>query len=184
MHDAQSSEPGNLPFVDAATDATVVVLDRDAQQDESVVAQAAVLHERGLRVRTLTGFYEEWLGKLPIAELERASMLFDIGEVHRARYARTKRLMDLAFGALGLLPLVVVVPLVAIANLAGSRGPLLSRQERVGKGGRLFTIVKLRTIQPTSGHEPVNEWTSAATAGFPPVERLLRQPTPGELPTN
>ncbi len=44
----------------------------------------ALLHERGMRVRTLSLFYEEWLGKLPLSELERMSLLFDISEVHRA----------------------------------------------------------------------------------------------------
>ena len=49
---------------------------------------------RGVRIRTLSMFYEQWLGKLPIAELERVSLLFDIGELHAAGYARVKRLLD------------------------------------------------------------------------------------------
>src|SRR3546814_15309716 len=85
LAEARDTGRGEHPLVLAAADATVVVLDRDAQQDDSVVAQAAVMHEKGLRVRTLTAFYEEWLGKLPIAELERVSLLFDIGEVTRTR---------------------------------------------------------------------------------------------------
>ena len=77
------------PLVEAVVSlgATVVVLDGVAREDESVVAQAAALHENGVRVRTLSLFYEEWLGKLPVSELERVSLLFDIGEVHRRRYA-------------------------------------------------------------------------------------------------
>ena len=51
--------------------------------DETVVAEAAALHEAGIRVRTLSLFYEQWLGKLPVGELERVSLLFDIGELHR-----------------------------------------------------------------------------------------------------
>ena len=31
-------------------------------------------------------FYEQWLGKLPIGELERVTLLFDIGELHATRY--------------------------------------------------------------------------------------------------
>ncbi len=55
----------------------------------------------GIRVRTLSLFYEEWLGKLPVAELERVAMMFDIGEVHRQRYTRVKRVVDVALGAGG-----------------------------------------------------------------------------------
>src|SRR3546814_15431662 len=48
----------------------VLVLDEEAQRQPRVVAQAAVLHSMGARVRSLTLFYEEWLGKLPIPEPE------------------------------------------------------------------------------------------------------------------
>ena len=39
-------------------------------------------------------FYDSWLGKLPISELERISLLFDINEIHRPAYARSKRFLD------------------------------------------------------------------------------------------
>ena len=68
--------------------ATLIVLDREAQASESVVAQAAVLHSGGTRVRTLSLFYEEWLGKLPLGELERMSLMFDIQELHAASTTR------------------------------------------------------------------------------------------------
>ena len=78
------------PLVDQAitSGATVLVLDRMASNDQSIVAQAATLHESGVRIRTLALFYEQWLGKLPVSELERVSLMFDIGELHRARYGR------------------------------------------------------------------------------------------------
>ena len=83
---ASTSTPPRRPLVEAARDAhaTVVVLSRAAQSDDDVVLQTAVLHESGARVRTLSLFYEQWLGKLPINELERVSLLFDIGELHTA----------------------------------------------------------------------------------------------------
>ena len=62
-------------------DVTVVVLDRVALDDD-IVAQAAQLHQEGVRIRTLSLFYDQWLGKLPLCELERMSLLFDIGELH------------------------------------------------------------------------------------------------------
>ena len=60
--------PGKYPLIEAAVaaEATAVVLDRSAQADDAIVAQAAELHEAGVRVRTLSLFYEEWLGKLPV----------------------------------------------------------------------------------------------------------------------
>ena len=137
--------------------ATVIVLDRDAQADEAVVAQAALLHGRGLRIRTLTVFYDEWLGKLPVAELERVSLMFDIQELHAPAYARTKRIIDLLSALVGLILLAVAIPIVWIADRLGNRGPLFFRQTRVGKGGRTFTILKFRTMPP---ERTQSEWTA------------------------
>lgn len=136
--DAQPTEADRVPVRTAVETnaATVVVLDRDAQSSQAIVDQVALLHEQGIRVRTLSLFYEEWLGKLPIGELERVSLMFDIGEIHRLRYGRLKRLLDLSAAVLLVPVLAVVVPLVALGNLVGNRGPLLYHQPRVGKGGR------------------------------------------------
>src|SRR4051812_13634728 len=103
---------GRRPVVEWAHrfDANVVVLDRTAATDDDLVEQVAHLHEAGLaRVRTLTLFYDEWLGKLPVSELERVSLMFDIGELHRARYGRVKRLFDVVIGVMGVAALVALL---------------------------------------------------------------------------
>ncbi len=83
---------------------------RQAQNEEDVVIQATSLHQLGLRIRTLSMFYEQWLGKIPINELERVSLLFDIGELHAVSYARIKRLLDTALAVCGLIALALVTP--------------------------------------------------------------------------
>lgn len=176
--------PGGRALVDTVTrsGATVVVLARLGQADEHVVAQAASLHEQGVRVRTLSLFYEEWLGKLPLSELERVSLFFDIGELHRARYGRMKRVLDVALGTLGLGPLALAVSLVALGNLVGNRGPLLYRQERVGRGGQRFWILKFRTMRPPAGDVLANEWTTEDDPRITPFGRILRVTHLDELP--
>jgi lipopolysaccharide/colanic/teichoic acid biosynthesis glycosyltransferase len=159
--------------------ATVLVLDREAQQHEELLAEVARLHSKGMRVRTLTLFYDEWLGKLPISELERVSLFFDINEVHRVAYARIKRALDVLL-ALGLLPaLLAAVPVVALLDLVGNRGPLLYRQERVGKDGIVFTILKFRTLAP---HNGPTDWTAATDPRIGRVGHFLRRTHLDELP--
>jgi len=169
------------PLVDLATTsrATVLVLDRVASADPTIVAQAATLHEAGLRIRTLALFYEDWLGKLPLSELERLSLMFDIGEVHRARYGRTKRVADVAVGLAGCVALVPVLGFVWLLNLSGNRGALLYRQPRVGRGRTVFTIVKLRTM--TTSDAPT-AWTGESDPRITPVGRWLRRTHLDELP--
>lgn len=177
---AASGSGGSQPLADAVTEhgASVVVLDRSAQADERVVRQAARLHEGGVRVRTLSLFYDEWLGKLPVSELERVALMFDIGEIHRARYGRLKRLLDVIVALVGLTLLVVIVVPVWVVNLVANRGPLLYRQERTGKGGRTFAILKLRTMR--SGES--QDWTAPNDPRVTPFGRLLRRTHIDELP--
>ncbi len=159
---------------------SVLVLDAAAQQDPSIVRQAATLHERGIRVRSLLDFYEEWIGKLPVSELERVSLLFDIAEVHGGSYAPMKRILDLGTGLVMLVPLLLVTPLVWIANLFGNRGPLLFTQERVGKGGETFKILKFRTMRVHS--TTATEWTTHGDPRITVVGGLLRRTHLDELP--
>jgi lipopolysaccharide/colanic/teichoic acid biosynthesis glycosyltransferase len=179
--EATPQEPPIRPLVDAAIEAraNVIVLTRSAQASEEVVAQAALLHQQGVRVRTLSLFYEQWLGKLPISELERVSLLFDIGEVHAPGYARFKRLLDVLMSAFGALALAAVLPFVLVGNFFGNRGSVFYRQPRVGRHGCEFTILKLRTMR---AHDGVTDPTIEADPRVTPFGRVLRRLHVDELP--
>ena len=162
----------------AQVQATVVVLSAAALLDEAVVAQARALHAAGVRIRTVTQFYEQWLGKVPLSELEETSLLMDIGEVHEA-YGRTKRVADVV-GALALsVVLLIITPVVAVANLRGNKGPLFFTQQRVGRNGVPFRMVKFRTMVP---HNGIGTWTAVDDPRVTPVGRLLRVTHLDELP--
>jgi lipopolysaccharide/colanic/teichoic acid biosynthesis glycosyltransferase len=115
-----------------------------------------------------------------VSELERASLFFDIGELHGARYARAKRLLDIPLAVAGTVVLAVLVPLVLVANRVGNRGPLFFRQTRIGKGGRPFTLVKLRTMSDAVAGP--GEWTAEADPRVTPFGRVLRATHLDELP--
>ena len=174
---------GDQPLLDVvrAAKATAVVLDRVALADDSIVAQAARLHEAGVRVRTLSLFYDQWLGKLPLAELERISLFFDIGEVHRARYGRVKRILDAVAATAGVMVLAVVTPVVWLGNRLGNRGPLLFRQTRVGKGGKEFEILKFRTMRPAQPGDST-AWTAEDDPRITRFGAWLRRSHVDELP--
>ena len=105
--------------------------------------------------------------------------MFDVGEMHRARYGRMKRVLDVVVGAVGVAALAVVTPLVAVGNLLGNRGPLLYRQPRVGKNGRSFSILKFRTMTPGP---PSGEWTAENDPRITPFGAWLRRSHLDELP--
>lgn len=126
--------------------AGVLVLDGAALVDDDVVAQAVVLRAQGVRVCSLVGFYEEWLGRLPATELERAWLLTHPGA---DRQDPLKRLIDLVAATAGLILLALVMPIVLIGNaFLGNKGPLLVRQKRVGRDGKRFELLRFRTTLP------------------------------------
>jgi lipopolysaccharide/colanic/teichoic acid biosynthesis glycosyltransferase len=180
---APSAADASNPLIDMVRerDGNVVVLSRIAQGDEDVVLQATALHGEGVRVRTLSMFYEQWLGKLPIGELERVSLLFDIGELHAASYARVKRIADVVLALCGFAVLAIVTPFVVAGDLVANRGPLFYRQPRTGRGGETFDILKFRTMRSCTPEESAT-WTASDDVRVTRFGGLLRKTHLDELP--
>lgn len=63
-----------------------------------------------------------------------------------ACYPRDKRVLDAVIATVALLASAPLLGLIALAVSVTSRGPVLFRQERVGLGGRRFTIYKFRSM--------------------------------------
>jgi lipopolysaccharide/colanic/teichoic acid biosynthesis glycosyltransferase len=183
VEDSHPSAHRQQPLIDriAVDHASVLVLSRQAQIDDGVVSQAASVHSSGIRVRSLLSFYEEWLGRIPIGELERMSLMFDIGEIHRRHYLRLKRLFDLGFAVIGIVAFIVIVPFVVLGNLIGNRGPLFFAQDRAGKNSELFRLIKFRTMKP-GGSDHSNEWTQHNDSRVTMFGRALRKTHIDELP--
>ena len=71
------------------------------------------------------------------------------GTTHRM-YDLLHTVLDPVLAAFGLIPLAVPVMVLALIVKLDSPGPVLFRQQRVGKDGELFEILKLRTMQLTA----------------------------------
>lgn len=92
---------------------------------------------------------------------------------------RRKRLFDILCSALGLLILSPVFLATSLAVGVTSPGGVLFRQERMGKGGRPFTIYKFRTMRKDNTGLKI---TTAGDSRITPVGRLLRKTKLDELP--
>jgi lipopolysaccharide/colanic/teichoic acid biosynthesis glycosyltransferase len=83
------------------------------------------------------------------------------------------------------LALAVFSPLIAIAAIAiklGSRGPVLYRQRRVGRDGREFEMLKLRTMVPGSDPVGVGKVVTRDDPRVTGAGRLLRRTSLDEVP--
>lgn len=177
-----AADPATLDAVVAGNAATMIVLSEGAELSDEVVSQASALHERGIRVRSLVAFYDDWLGKFPLDSLERTSLWFDIREVHEVHYTRMKRTMDIASALLLLPPFVIAVPVVWAGNRFGNRGPLFFGQFRVGLNDEQFRMWKFRTMTVSSVPDGAGEWTTTSDPRITPFGGLLRRSHLDELP--
>lgn len=97
-------------------------------------------------------------------------------------YSVIKRGMDI-FLALGLL--ILSVPVLLLAGLLvkmTSRGPIFYSQTRVGRGGKPFTIYKIRSMYHECERNSGAKWCRPGDPRVMPVGRFLRRTHIDELP--
>jgi len=92
-----------------------------------------------------------------------------------------KRTMDVALSALGLVALAVLFPVIALAIWLGDRGPIFYAQERMGLDGRLFRMLKFRSMR-VDAEDDGARWTEENDARRTRVGAFLRKTSLDELP--
>ena len=137
-------------------------------------------------------FFEVFASNATIQELGGMPVV-NLPPMRLSRSVRlTKRVVDIAVAGLGLLLLSPVLAAVAAAVRIDSRGSVFFRQERHGRGGSIFRIVKFRTMRAGAESErsalaPLNEVTGALfkmkdDPRVTRVGRVLRRTSLDELP--
>ena len=117
-------------------------------------------------------------GKVPTAAQQR----LDVPEPPVRPRKGLPRAADLAIAVIGLVLASPLLAVIAIAIRLESPGPILYRQRRVGKDGRIFELFKLRTMR--RGADPVGVGTAVISDDprVTRVGRLLRRYSLDELP--
>ena len=106
----------------------------------------------------------------------------DTAELRRASYTPVKDVIDRLSAVVGL---IVLLPLLAILCLAvklTSRGPVFFQQERVGRNGRLFHILKLRSMVVDAESKSGPVWAQERDPRCTPIGRFLRLSHLDEIP--
>jgi len=93
-----------------------------------------------------------------------------------------KRGIDVIIALLSLALLSPLILVIALAIRLESRGPVLFRQTRVGKGGRLFRLNKFRTMIPGAVNMGTGLTTAKDDSRITRIGRLLRRSSLDELP--
>ncbi|MFS2110086.1 exopolysaccharide biosynthesis polyprenyl glycosylphosphotransferase [Sphingomonas sp. Sphisp140] len=103
------------------------------------------------------------------------------GPLNRANRVK-KRALDLAVTIPALLMLLPVLVMVAIAIKLDSPGPVFFRQERMGRGNRIFQILKFRSMRVETSDATGARSASRDDDRITRVGRLIRMTSIDELP--
>ena len=176
---------GEMDLVDAA---------RRYRVDEIIVAvrerRGGVLPLRelldcklmGVRVLDLSTYYERAVGQLRVDSLHASWLIFGDGFRQGITRAVVKRGFDIG-ASLALLVLAAPVMLAAAVVIAVESGfPILYRQERVGQGGRLFSVIKFRSMRRDAEVDGKPRWATRNDDRVTRTGRIIRKLRIDELP--
>jgi lipopolysaccharide/colanic/teichoic acid biosynthesis glycosyltransferase len=91
------------------------------------------------------------------------------------------RIFEILFSIIGLTAGIAILPLILLGNLLGNRGTLLYTQERVGKNGKVFNIVKFRTMVKNA-EKGGAVFATTNDSRITPFGKILRKSRMDELP--
>lgn len=132
---------------------------------------------RGFNAKT---FWEDQLGRIDVASAAVFAPPIQ-GALAAAAAANVRRGFDIVFASLLLLLTAPVLLVTALLIRLESSGPVIYRQERVGLGGRSFTIWKFRSMrQDAERAGPI--WASPRDSRVTAVGGLIRKVRIDELP--
>lgn len=137
---------------------------------------------RGIKVLDLASYFEQTLGQIRLDSLYAGWLIFGEGFDQGRSRVVTKRLSDIVFS---LILLVMALPVMLItALLIGleSGFPVLYRQERVGLNGRLFNVVKFRSMCNDAEKGGMPRWATANDDRITRVGHFIRKFRIDELP--
>lgn len=106
------------------------------------------LLEGGFPIKEYTQVYEDMTQRVPVQFIGKDFYrYFPFSRSnHNKLYLFFQRLFDIIFSLIGILFGALFIPLIIIGNVLGNRGSLFYSQERIGKNGNLFKIIKFRTM--------------------------------------
>jgi sugar transferase (PEP-CTERM system associated) len=136
----------------------------------------------GTEIAEEARLHEDIAGKIPVEDLRPSWLIFSEGFINTRLRNITKRAFDVGVAGLGL---ILSSPLAALAALAirlESKGPVIYRQERVGQGGKPFTLCKFRSMRQDAEAGGTPQWAQEDDPRVTRVGRFLRKTRIDEIP--
>ncbi|WP_457616870.1 exopolysaccharide biosynthesis polyprenyl glycosylphosphotransferase [Lutibacter sp.] len=150
---------------------------------QNLTPQLIKLFEKGYTITSAVNFKESLQNRVPESCLDNDFFSY-IGfskSQHNRLYLFAHRAADILVSIIGILFLVLIIPFVVIGNLIGNRGNLFYLQKRVGKKGKVFYIIKFRSMVPDA-EKNGPAWAKKNDTRITKFGRFLRRTRLDEVP--
>ncbi len=134
-----------------------------------------------VRIKIIPDMYDILSGSVKMTSIFGAPLIEVNPQIMPAWQFSIKRMFDIAFSALALVALMPLMLVIALIVWSTTRGPVFFRQERVGRFGRSFRIIKFRSMV----HRAEQNGPQLSHAADPRITRFgrfLRRTRMDELP--
>ena len=135
---------------------------------------------QGIAIEDGVHLYERLTGKLALDQLQPSHLLFSPTLCRGSLHAVLQRGLSVLLAAIGLVLCAPLLLAIALLIKWDSAGPVFFVQERVGKDGRKFSLMKFRTMRPVDRRP--SEWVKDNGDRITPIGRWLRKFRLDELP--
>ena len=162
-----------------------IVIASQKTEDITVELYQKLLHllECGTTIREYTQVYENKTQRIPVHYMTRDFYkYFPFNRTNSNQlYLINLKIIETLISIVGLLVGMGLLPFIIIGNAIGNRGKLFYTQERVGKNGKTFQILKLRTM--VNNAEPEGAvFSTPNDRRVTPFGRFLRKTRLDEIP--
>jgi exopolysaccharide biosynthesis polyprenyl glycosylphosphotransferase len=140
------------------------------------------LQSFGVKIQDGREVYEAVTGKVPLESLGLSWLLSSAGLQLSQPLLIYKRAASLVLSVLALILASPAIVLISLAIRLDSQGPVIFRQPRVGKEGKIFTLYKFRTMVDGADRDGNYRPAETVDSRFTGIGRLLRRTRMDELP--
>jgi exopolysaccharide biosynthesis polyprenyl glycosylphosphotransferase len=135
---------------------------------------------RGVVVEDALEFYERATGTMAIESITPGALILAKGFRNHGTPEAIARVVSVVAAVVGLIVLAPLFAIIAAIVKLDSRGPILFKQDRAGRNGKAFKLLKFRTMHPADVHK--SEWVQDNCDRITRVGAWLRRFRLDELP--
>jgi sugar transferase (PEP-CTERM system associated) len=136
----------------------------------------------GVKVEEATSWLEKITGRIEVEQLYPSWLIFAEGFRFSSIFRLVRRAVNFSVALVGLVLASPLLPFVMLAVKLDSSGPVLYRQQRVGRGGEIFYCYKFRSMRVDAEADTGATWATDDDPRITRVGKFLRSSRLDEIP--